>query len=155
VFTKGTRRLRTEGKPNQNILPASVATSHMLLWSIKIMILPWDFAIPRSFVNIYIQNTRVLLRRQSEDSLARAVKNIFLMSSIPWNYCRELTGDSPGKVHTLLHTLICMVIAREVWASSSPDAEHGLCFSTPHQHGLMQLCKTSAYKIRLSVRKLG
>ena len=93
----------------------------------------------------------MLLRRQSEDSLARAVKNIFLMSSIPWNYCRELTGDSPGKVHTLLHTLIRMVIAREVWANSSPDTEHGLCFNTPHQHGLMQLCKQSAYK----VRKLG
>ena len=56
------------------------------------MILPWDFANPRSFENIYIQNARVLHRWQSEDSLARS-------------YCRKLTGDSPGKVHTLLHTL--------------------------------------------------
>ena len=42
-----------------------------------------DFAIPRSFENIYIQNARVLLRWQSEDSLARAVKNIFPKDFVP------------------------------------------------------------------------
>lgn len=69
------------------------------------MILPWDFANPRSFENIYIQNARELLRWQSEDSLARAVKNIFPKTSSRLSYCRKLTGDNPGKVHTLLHTL--------------------------------------------------
>ena len=69
------------------------------------MILPWDFAIPRFFENIYIQNAQVLLRQQSEDSLARAVENIFPKTSSRLSYCRGRTCDSPGKVHTLLHTL--------------------------------------------------